>query len=442
MFRQLSQRRRKGMLYQGVKSMLEFLTEGFRIVHFIVRLSVAVLLTLLVTHPALAAGYPSALKNQDVGIEIVNDPDRMVPRSDWFSGAVDGQTYLRALGIKDFYHGVGYWIQARTEFRPHDFFRLNVRSIFFSGSFSGGYTEPTGNYHLFSFYGRWPEPVAGGQLEGRAMDIDRQTIGNGLMIEEKEMAGIFLKWNRDGHSVRLLGEGTGGLLLGDDLANLEFQLYDGYFGAGILGWTASDQSGLAKNRAPLYYLTSSQQYADSGFGYISEIGSRHSKLAGLLGVRHEFASESWIVKSQVQARHYADGFGDEFVGAIQHMYVSYDQYDKRYTNAANVFVFDDGVEVYSLIVDLDFEINQYWSTHFRNEVGIFDFKLVEDDRFYFYRAGISYYPLPNRKESLTLFASNKVLTDSYSRPPRSYSSANLPLFHEIGFLGFEAAFKF
>jgi hypothetical protein len=161
-----------------------------------------------------------------------------------------------------------------------------------------------------------------------------------------------------------------------------------------------------------------------------------------LGLQYEAASTSWKVRSRLQARHYADGFGDEFVGAIQQMYVSYDQYDKRFTNAANIFSYDDNVDVYSLIVDFDFEIDRYWSTHLRNEIGIFDFKQLTDDQFYFYRAGVSYFPLTNRKESLTLFASNKVLTDSYSRPPRIYSLANGPLFHEISFWGFEAAFRF
>ena len=406
------------------------------------RTFVCILLQVFFLPSAFALGYPSALQNQNLEAELEGDSDRILPQTEWFSGAVDGQSYLRSLGVKDFYHGVGYWVQARTEFRPNDFFRLNVRSIFFSGSFSGGYTEPTGSYHLFSFSGKWPEPIAGGTLEGRAMDIDRQTIGQGLLIEEKEMAGVYLKWSRDGHSVRLLGEGTGGLVLGDDLANLEFQLFDGFFGAGILGWTASDQSTLTKNRAPLYYLTSAQSFDDGGFGYFTEIGSRHSKYGGLLGLQHVAWGERWNVKSRLQARHYADDFGDEFVGAIQQMYISYDQYDKRFTNAANVFVYDDNVDVYSLIVDIDYEIDQLWSTHLRNEVVAFEFKDVAVKQFYFYRAGVSYFPLPNRKESLTLFTSNKVLTDSYSRPPRIYSLGNLPLFHEIGFWGFEAAFSF
>lgn len=124
------------------------------------------------------------------------------------------------------------------------------------------------------------------------------------------------------------------------------------------------------------------------------------------------------------------------------MYVSYDQYDKRFTNAGNIFAYDDNVDVYSLIADIDFEFARYWTIHLRNEIGTFDFKQFEADQFFFYHAGVSYFPLPDRKESLTLFASNKVLADSYSRPPRIYSLANGPLFQEISFWGFEAAFRF
>lgn len=388
-----------------------------------------------------ALGYPSALPNNHLGSEIQDEKDRKIPKGDWFSAAVDGHSYLRTLGRKDFYHGIGYWIQARTEFRPHDSFHLNVRSIFYSGSFSGGYTEPTGYYHLFGLYGLWPEPVAGGKFEGRAMDIERQTIGQGLMIEEREMAGVWFKWSRDDHYIRLLGEGTGGLLLSDDLANLEFQTFGGFFGAGVISWTASDQSNLPKNRAPLYYVTSSHGIGH-GVGYFAEVGSRHSKYAGLFGFKSE-NEFGWLkLKSRIQGRYYDDNFGDEFVGAIQQMYVSYDQYDKRFTNVANVFVTDDNVYVYSLVFDLDYEFSQNWVAQARNEVGQFDYKQADDKKFYFYRVGVTYFLIHDRKESLTIFASNKVLMDSYSRPPSNYSLTNLPLFYEANFVGFEATFRF
>ncbi len=386
--------------------------------------------------------YPSALPNNNLEEEIQNEPDRMIPKSSWFSAAVDGHTYLRALGTKDFYHGVGYWIQGRTEFRPHDFFRLNVRSIFYSGSISGGYTEPTGQYHLVGLYGQWPELVLGGKLEGRTMDIERQTIGQGLMIEEKEMAGVWFKWSRNGHSVRLLGEGTGGLLLDDDLYNLEINLFEGYFALGVLGWKAGNQSGLPRNRDSLYYLSSAHEIASSGVGYFLEAGSRNSKFAGLVGLKSENTFGRLRVKSRIQSRNYEDGFADQFVGSIEHVYVSYDQYDKRFTNAANVFVLDDEVEVHSLVLDMEYELNEKCFLQSKNETGVFDYENGPDTNFYYYRAGITFFPLANRKESFTIFSSNKVLTDSYARPPDNRSLVNRPLFKQENFFGMEAAFRF
>lgn len=95
---------------------------------------------------------------------------------DWFTAAVDGHAYMRLLGGQDFYHGFGYWVQGRTEFRPREKVHINIRSIFYSGSISGGYTEPTGQYHLFGFYVLWTDLIAGGTLEGRVIDIERQTV--------------------------------------------------------------------------------------------------------------------------------------------------------------------------------------------------------------------------------------------------------------------------
>lgn len=395
----------------------------------------------LVPRPALAIGYPSALPNNNLAPQIQDDPDRKIPKVDWVSAAVDGHSYARNLGEKDFYHGIGYWIQARTEFRPHESFHLNVRSIFYSGSISGGYTEPTGTYHLVGFYGLWPGAVAGGKFEGRAMDLERQTIGHGLLIEEKEMAGVWFMWSRNGHSLRLLGEGTGGLVLDDDLSNLEFQIFSGIFGGGLIGWSASEQSNLPANRAPLYYAISSYEFG-FGIGYFAEVGLRHSKYAGQLGLKSENEFGRLRLKSRLQGRYYDDGFGDEFVGAIQQTYVSYDQYDKRYTNASNIFVTDDNVFVTSAILDFEYEFSREWEAHVRNELGVFDYKAASDRNYYFYRIGVTYFPIPERRESLTFFASNKVLSDSFNRPPSSYSVANLPLFREASHVGVEAAFRF
>jgi hypothetical protein len=385
--------------------------------------------------------YPSALSNHNLIDEIQDQPDRLIPKAEWATFSVDGHTYLRSLGRKDFYHGIGYWVQARSEIRPTEFFTLNVRSIFYSGSVSGGYVEPTGTYHLVGLTGVWPEPVAGGTLMGRAMDLERQTMGYGLMIEEKEMAGALIKWTRGSHSAKLILNGTGGLTYTDDLWNTQVNLFDGYLGFGAIYWSAGSEAGLTKNRDPLYYLTSGHDY-EMGLGYFLEIGSREDRRAGLAGLKLKGTWKGLTVDSRVQARHYDKDFANTFKTQIQNVYISYDQYNKRYTNASNVFVTDDDVNVYSMVLDLTYEISPSWVIQSLNEVGRFDFKQAARQNFLFYRAGVTYFPIEGRREALTLFMSNKVLNDSYNRPPTDVSVNNIALFRQVNFFGAEGSFRF
>jgi hypothetical protein len=387
------------------------------------------------------AQYPGALNNHNLAEEISDQEDRIVPKAEWATFAVDGQAYLRALESRDFYHALGYWIQARTEVRPSQFFTLNVRSIFYSGSVSGGYTEPTGTYHLVGLTGIWPKPVLGGTLMGRAVDLERQTIGYGLMIEEKEMAGLLVRWTRDSHSLKIIYNGTGGLTYTDDLANAQLDIFNGYIGAGVIAWTAGKESDLDKNRASLYYLTSGHDY-ENGLGYFIELGEREKKYAGLAGVKAKGQWAGLTYDSRLQARHYDQDFAKTFKRQIENVYISYDQYNKRYTNAANVFVVDDNVNIYSAIVDLNYAIDEAWSVQTLNEAGSFVFRNTKKQNFYYYRVAVKYKPLEGRQETITVFVSNKVLNDSYSRPPNDISLKNLSLFHQINFIGAEAAFRF
>ncbi|MBY0415253.1 MAG: hypothetical protein K2Q18_13870, partial [Bdellovibrionales bacterium] len=387
-----------------------------------------------------ALDYPAALPNNHLKEELEEQNDRLIPKGSWYSASVDGQGYFRGLEVNDFYHAMGYWVQARTEFRPSEMFTLNVRSVFYSGSISGGYTQPTGQYNLFGFSAVWPTPVLGGKLEVRAIDIERQTIGAGLFIEEREMAGLTTKWSRDGYYLKVLLEGTGGLLKGDDLANLDSQFFGGYLGLGGIFWTASKQSGLPYNRKPFYYINSIHSlgpYVD----YFVELGFRNQKTASMIGFKGQGTSGRLKYKGRVQARMYDNGVGVDFVQQIENMYVSYDQYDKRYTAAGNILAQDDNVLVYSMVADFDYELNQQWVLQAKNEVGTFDYKDSKHKGFYYYRAGLTYFPLVEREESITLFTSNKVLTDSFKRPPNDYSQEQtLPLFRQRSFYGVEASF--
>jgi hypothetical protein len=194
------------------------------------------------------ANYPSAKLNQNVCNEIRQQPDRLIPQNSFFCVAVDGNTFLRALGTEDFYHGFGHWTQVRTEVSPNNFFKINMRSVFYSGSSSEGYANPGGYYNLFSFKGTLPEPLFGGTLSIRIVDLDRQTVGAGLFVQDKESVGGILLWDFDSYDLRILKESTGLFFLGDDIWNLQTRLLNKLVGFGTLQFHASEQSGLDHNR--------------------------------------------------------------------------------------------------------------------------------------------------------------------------------------------------
>lgn len=397
------------------------------------------------------SNYPSALPNHNLEEEVANDSDRLIEGNKWISAAVDAHTYARTLGKNDFYHGIGYWVQARAEFSPTDYARLNLRSIFYSGSISYGYTVPTGDYHLFAFSGKLPSKVFGGVLEARAMDLEQVTLGKGLMIEDKETAGLMIKWTSadEYHSFKMLNDGTGGLVESDDLFNYELSLFKSLLGIGEIRWTESKaQSNLEKDRDALYYVNSEYDFSlneNLNLSYELEVGNRTDAYAGLFALVMKHDGEAFDFYLKGQGRFYQDEFADTFVGNVEHMYVSYDQYDEAYTNAKNFFGTDDNLYVYSLIFNYAWRFSENYELSGDNEYGKFDFQskdISADDLFYFYRIGASYYPNQARKDRLTMYVSNKVLMDGYSRPPYGDSLYSDPFFFKSKYFGLEGIFTF
>ena len=88
----------------------------------------------------------------------------------------------------DFYHGNGYWIDLRSEFRPHPDLNLNLKFDVTQGTSSNG---PTYLAMMVPHVGVTfrAHSILGLEWEFRLSDIDRQTIGTGLFIEEKETVG-------------------------------------------------------------------------------------------------------------------------------------------------------------------------------------------------------------------------------------------------------------
>jgi hypothetical protein len=401
---------------------------------------------LLVSSSTFAAetiiGYPYARANHDLRKEISDDGDRFIPSYEKATFAVDGDIWQRTMGTQEFYHGFGYWLQPRAEIRPNSFFVVNVRGIAYSGSSSEGYANPFGIYALIGTTGIWPEQILSARLLIRAGDIERQTVGAGLLIQDREMNGGLLSLSNDYYEFRVRADSTGALVRGDDTLITDLSLFGGWFSSGAALWTASKaQSHLPENRAAYFYVGSSHAIYGN-LKYELEGGRRAAANAGLANLSYANTIGGLRLNTKVEYRIYNHEFGKDFVGQIQNQYVSYDQLDKPFTNAMNVFVRDDNAQVYALHLDAQYSINHKWRMTSLNEIGQFDYRNAEDKYFYFYRVGASHCPLLERDDCVTLFFSNKVLNDSYNRPPKDVSLNNVELFKSVQYVGVEGHFRF
>lgn len=386
------------------------------------------------------AQYPSAKPNFGVREELEGDSNRLIPVHKHFAFAVDGEGFLRNSGTEEFYHGIGHWTQVRSEAAPHDFMRVNLRSIFFAGSCSGGYAAPSGDYHLLSLSGRHPGTVFGGTVSARALDLDRQTFGAGLLVQQKEFNGIMFRWENGDHELLLRGDGTGLFRLNDDTYAAEASIFKKLFGVGGSYWTQGrDQDHLAKNRAPYHYVFSAHTF--DWFSYGAELGTRGGPSAGMLALTARKTLGDFTGEMTLEGRRYNDGFAEDFAGRIEQQYVAYDQYDKNFTNAANVFVTDDDVNVGAAQVNLRWKLSHEWRLHSLNETGKLDFRSAAAKSYYYFRHGIEYCPIADRDDCVNLFASNKVLMNSYARPPSMMSMSNEETFKMVPFVGLEARFR-
>lgn len=266
------------------------------------------------------------------------------------------------------------------------------------------------------------------------MDLGRQTVGRGLLIQEREFFGGIFIWQKNGHKVFLRGTGTGAIIYDDDTYNLEASFFDELLGFGALHFGEKDRDGYQ-------FIYSSYDFSDE-FSYDAEAGIRLEKWAGILAFNYIYETSFLKIDSRLEGRFYENGFGEQLVGDIDQDYVSYDQLDKAFTNSMNFLITDDDLAVYSLKFDLNYKFNYYFRLHLNNEVGIFDFNQQKEEEFYFYRYGLEYAPFQSREDSLVVFVSNKVLTESFSIPPAIVSQSNTPMFTEQNYIGLEANFKF
>jgi len=403
--------------------------------------SVGLFVGFLLILPLAKAQYPSAKVNSNIREEVADQPDRLIPVTEHFALAIDGDAFFRGLGRDDYYHGLGYWLQARSEARVIDQFRLNMRSIFFAGSSSYGYARPSGYYQLLGLTAEFPGSILGGTLWMRALDLDRQTAGAGLVIQDKEFNGALLRWTLNDHTFIIRADSTGIFRAADDTYNPEILFFSGLIGAGGIIWPSGiGEDHLSKMRDPHLYLFSRQDY--DCFSYALEYGTRGSGDAEMIMLGAKKSLGDFTGELNVEGRHYSKAFGSTFAGRVHSQYISYDQYDKDYTNLSNIWVRDESVNVFAAHLNLWWKLSHRWRVHSLNESGQFNYQDSGTSAYYYFRQGVeicsgNY----NRDDCVSLFFSNKVLANSNAVPPQTTVLQNDPLFKTIPFVGIEGRFR-
>lgn len=385
-------------------------------------------------------GFPWARQNHNLCEELIKEPERRIPQNSWFCAGVDGDIFLRTLGTEDFYHGIGHWVQARAQAQPSENVQVNLRTIFYSGSISYGYTRPLGFFNLLGFSAQWPEEFLGGKIEARAMDLDRQSIGAGLILQDHETAGVLLRWTAQDYQLKFLGDGTGGLMLRDDLKNYEFSWRGGALSLGYIEWTEGTRID-PPFLYPVTYISSVVDWNETWSTAI-ELDHRHTRNAALARLSTRLKGQNWKLFLRLEGRHLDDGFGDQFVQRIEHLYTSYDQLDKRAMSTTNILSLDDHVFATSVDINFAWQLTERLEFHALNEAVILNFADLPRKDLFYYRWGLAYIPHADQSEALLFFFSNKVLSDSSALPPFLDSSFGGMLFKPVAFFGMEARLKF
>jgi len=338
--------------------------------------------------------------NRAVREEVEQHEFRILPRSDTFVMALDGD-FFKPVFVgsgegdyyrEDFYHGNGYWLDLRGEFQPTKHLVLNLRTTLTQGTTSNG---PTFNALVIPRLGLTyrQSGFLGLEWETRLGDVDRQTLGSGIFIEQKETAGGTIAARGGDFHARLLVDGTGSFTLDGGVAALEV-----IYGEGVLGATVMMLERDVGYRPPQFTGTLfSKGSFTEGFGYRAEAGGNELNYAALAGLDYEVELDRFKLRIGPQYRHY----GRKLFGDLA---------------------------------------NRFYGVYARSEWFAFRFHDRPDVSGIFYRAGFRFFPFPGREDEFGLLIGNQYLIAStlgdsgrVVAAPNQFDLENKPLFMQQTF---------
>jgi len=390
------------------------------------------------TFPLTAQAYFKYAPNRDLRKQVESETFRILPRDETYVLALDGDffkpVFLDPRNLEyyryDFYHGNGYWLDFRGEFSPLENLVLNLKTTFTQGTSSNGPTFGTVVIPRVGLTYR-QQGFLGFEWETRLSDIDRQTLGAGLFIEMRETVGGYIKASKEHYDLRLLVDGTGSFTLDGGVAALEVMYRKGLLGATLMMLETEVPYDPPKFTATLL----SQSRFENGLAYRIELGGNERNYAAMAGMDYEVTWGDLTVYAKPQYRHYGRKLFGDLAGAISQNYVSYDQNDKPFTTALNIFAYGDNVNTYSGQTGFEYRFNHFYRAYAKTELFSFRFQDRSEVSGIFYRAGFRFFPFKNREDEFGVLMGNQYLiastlvdgTRAFS-PPDQVDLENKPLF--------------
>jgi hypothetical protein len=377
-----------------------------------------------------AEAYIAYDPNENLKSEVDANPYRILPRSEYYSFAVDADFFKPAfIGNLDsdyyrydYYHGNGYWMTLRSEFTPSPKLTLDIKTIFTHGSSSNG---PTYDAIIYPMVGiTYEDDLFGFHWKGRLSDIGRQTIGTGLFIEDKETDGGYLIATKDDFRFKVMVDGTGSFRLEGGVVAFDTDVFNGLIGATVL----LQETGTVYDPPPFLASVYSKHEWSNGLGYgIEAAADSAAKAAMVYGTYHDHVLNHVNVYAKPQIRYYGSGILGSLPGQISQNYVSYDQNDKPYTNLMDIFSYGDHVVTYSTQLNVEYVFNIFYRAYAETELVDYDYLNRGFIRELFYRTGLKFNPVKNRPEEIGLLVGNKYLIASTAAgDTRTYSLPNQP----------------
>jgi hypothetical protein len=395
---------------------------------------------LVFSFPGMGWAYLSYAPNRNLIEEVTEHPYRVLPRSETFALALDAD-FFKPVFIAggqpnyyryDFYHGNGYWLDLRSEYRPVPELAVNLKGTFTQGTSSNG---PTYEAVIFPRVGLTyrVKSFLGMNWETRLSDIDRQTVGAGLFVEMKETNGGYISASNDALLMKVMVDGTGSFALDGGLISFELQSLNGLVGGTILFQETGVDYKPPQWTGTLYSKRSWSYGPGSSLGYGLEAGMNAGSNAEMAQITYQATAWDRLkLTLKPQVRHYGKGILGSLPGQVVHNYVSYDQNDKPFTTLMNIFAYGDHVETYSTQANLEFRVNRFYSIFAENELFAFRFHDRSAVQDIFLRAGFHFYPFHEREDEFGLLVGNKYLISSTKSSPdsdaRTFVSPTIPDF--------------